>query len=202
MKTKMWWPDICVEIFGGNFKQRQSFLLYTNYLVHFLYHTLTFVILHYKEFQNNFGLTEIVVSYPQASTWAHTRFKMEIVAAPPPSSDRSTHHWYICVSSCKCLMLVQPQSPPSNLCVLMSMLGDGIAAISTLKPLCVCICQRFEVVQPQSPPWTCVCVCVWSCQSLEVEEWDKGIVHNRAFSSLVIVGVASSILVAMVTVFI
>ena len=47
-----------------------------------------------------------------------------------------------------------------------------------------------------------VCVCVWSCQSLEVEEWDKGIVHNRAFSPLVIVGMASSILVAMVTVFI
>ena len=202
MKTKMWWPDICVETFGGNFKQRRSFLLYTNYLVYFLYHTLTFVILNYKELQNNFGLTEIVVSYPQASTWAHTRFKMEIVAAPPPSIDRSTHHWYICVSSCKCLVLVQPQSPPSNLCVLMSMLGDGTAAISTLKLVCVCAYVNASRWCNHNPHLERVCVCVWSCQSLEVEEWDKGIVHNRAFSPLVIVGVASSILVAMVTVFI
>ena len=97
---------------------------------------------------------------------------------------------------------MQPQSPPSNLCVLMSMLGDGTAAISTLKPVCVCAYVNASRWCNHNPHLEHVCVCVWSCQSLEVEEWDKGIVHNRAFSPLVIVGMASSILVAMVTVFI
>ena len=30
--------------------------------------SISYTILNYKELQNNFGLTEIVVSYPQAST--------------------------------------------------------------------------------------------------------------------------------------
>ena len=86
------------------------------------------------------------------------------------------------------------------------MLDDGTAAISTLKPVCVCVHMSMlrggATTIPTLNVCVCVCVCVWSCQSLEVEEWDKGIVHNRAFSPLVIVGMASSILVAMVTVFI
>ena len=84
----------------------------------------------------------------------------------------------------------------------MSMLGDGTAAISTLKPVCVCAYVNALRWCNHNPHLERVCVCVWSCQSLEVEEGDKGRVHNRAFSPLVIVGMASSILVAMVTVFI
>ena len=125
----------------------------------FLYDTLTFVILNYKElanFKNTFGLSEIVVITTLKHWHEHTHvFKMEIVAAPPPSIDRSTHHWNICVCSwnawCWCKHNPHLQT---NLCVLMSMLGEGTATISTLN--------------------VCVCVCVLSCQFLEVEEWVKG----------------------------
>ena len=60
-----------VETFGGNLKQRQSFLLYTNYLVYFLYDTLTFAILNYKElenFQMPSGYPRLWYHYPQALT--------------------------------------------------------------------------------------------------------------------------------------
>ena len=75
----------------------------------------------------------------------------------------------------KCLVLVQPQPPPSNLCVLMSMLGDGTATISTLKPVCAYVnASRWYNHNPNLER-VCVCVCVWSCQFLEVEEWVKGL---------------------------
>ena len=175
----MWWPDICVETFGGT----------SNIVIHYFF-TQTiwciFYIIHWlllfsiiKNFKIPSGYPRLWCHYPQALAWAHTRFKMEIVAAPPPSIDRSTHHWYKRVSSCKCLVLVQPQSPPSNLCVLMSMLGDGTAAISTLKPVCVCVHISMLRGGATTIPTLNMCVCVrvrlvLSSQFLEVEEWVKG----------------------------
>ena len=60
------------------------------------------------------------------------------------------------------------------------MLGDGTAAISTLKPVCVCVhmsmLQGVATTIPTLNVCVCVCVCVCarlalSSQFLEVEEW-------------------------------
>ena len=56
------------------------------------------------------------------------------VAQSPPSN--------LCVCSCQCLEVAQPQSLVH---VLASMIGGGIATISILNRGCVCLCQCLKV---------------------------------------------------------
>ena len=65
-----------METFGGNFKQRQSFLLYThNFFGVFSKSYTDFVILNYKELAN----FEITLGYPLPITVESPNFVLSIV---------------------------------------------------------------------------------------------------------------------------